>query len=307
MLRLRPLREPLFKNPTPAKQWYIIFNNIYCCCYIYPMNKDSDMFPDRTDSRIISSSKLSRNSLSETAAQPRPHPADVNKAINPLVAAAAELLTIASQLSELKQTPNLKELQARIVQELTQFENRSHANHYSSQMILAARYLLCSYIDEMVLTSQWGKQSFWVQQNLVGLYQPEAKSGEHFFTILERSADDPQLYIDVLELGYICLSMGFEGQYRDKDKRELIIFIDNLSELIHRIRGEFPSSLFIASTTIKHKKRRLRLLPPVWLTTIIAIIVLIFIFLPYYQELENISHHLQTLITPTTTSTSETS
>ena len=58
--------------------------------------------------------------------------------------------------------------------------------------------------------------------------------------------EDPELHVDLLELGCLCLSLGYEGKYRGKSK-ELTQFIDKLYDLIRNERGGFSKQLFVAS------------------------------------------------------------
>jgi len=211
----------------------------------------------------------------------------VNHVVNPLVAAAAPLLAVATQLQELCEVPNFKILHDELVHEVRAFENNAYTRGYRAQMILAARYLLCALIDETILTQEWGKESKWQQKNLLMAFQKEQLDDERCFVILNHALEDPAVYLDLLELGYLCLSLGFQGKYRHtKDGHlELVMFIDDLYYLIRRQRGEFSRQLLIPPPMQKAKRLSFLTLPPKWITIIGAIVVLIAILFAYQYRL----------------------
>ncbi len=215
-------------------------------------------------------------------------------ALNPMLAAAAPLLTIASQLREQMSTPNIDRLHTTLADAIKTFENKAHALSYRSQVILGARYLLCALIDEIIGESAWGQSVQWQQQGLLKTFQRETNGGERFFLILQRGAEDPALYLDLLELGYICLSLGFQGKFRGtKQQQQLITFIDNLYDIVRQQRGEFSRRLLIAPPPTQPSHTRRWRLPPVWLSLVIAGLIAIAIFVPYYHRLEKLSQPLQ--------------
>lgn len=216
---------------------------------------------------------------------------DINTTINALVAAAAPLLTIATQLREQRQPPELILLHSSLCHEIKAFENKARASGYRTPIILAARYFLCALIDEIILTTTWGNHSRWEQHNLLRTFQRESVGDERFFLILERSCEDPKLHMDLLELGYLCLSLGYEGKYRKKPggQQELGLLIDRLYHLIRDDRGEFSKLLLISSTAKGPAKKSRNRLPPVWLTLIITLLVLLGIYLPYHIQLDHLA------------------
>ncbi|MCH9769440.1 MAG: type IVB secretion system protein IcmH/DotU [Gammaproteobacteria bacterium] len=238
----------------------------------------------------LPSSSLVRAPLSGTQTHSQSKVFNAKLALNPLVAIAAPLLTLAGQLNEDTQAPDFKKLYESLCYEIKILENKTIALGYRSQTILGARYLLCALIDEILLNTHWDKPAEWENFSLLNSFQRESWGGERFFIILERSAEDPALYIDLLELGYLCLSLGFQGKYRQHDNlHELALFIDNLYDLIRRQRGEISRRLLVTPSSANRKRRKFHWLPPIWLTTIATCSVLVLIFLPYYKKLDKLS------------------
>jgi len=96
-----------------------------------------------------------------------------------------------------------------------------------------------------------------------------------FYDRLEQRQKNPQKNIDLLELAYLCLSLGFGT--------DAITKMDTLYVSIRDVRGDPPPYLsgIQDDRTIKSDWRY----PPLWLTIVIAIIILLFIFFPYSKKL----------------------
>jgi type IV/VI secretion system ImpK/VasF family protein len=215
---------------------------------------------------------------------------EVNLAMNPLVAAAAPLLTIATQLREQRQPPELILLHSSLSHEIKAFENKTRVSGYRTHIILAARYFLCALLDEIILNTPWGNNSRWEQHNLLRSFQRESAGDERFFMILERSCEDSKLHMDLLELGYLCLSLGYEGKYRKKSggQQELGLIIDRIYHLIRDNRGEFSKLLLISPTTKTPTTTTHSRLPPIWLALIITLFALLGIYVPYHIKLDHL-------------------
>jgi type VI secretion system protein ImpK len=73
----------------------------------------------------------------------------------------------------------LHALNDRLSSGITLFETRArHAAILDSQ-ITAARYVLCSVIDEAVVITAWGSQSDWSQMSLLSRFHNETFGGEN--------------------------------------------------------------------------------------------------------------------------------
>lgn len=194
----------------------------------------------------------------------------VNAYVNPLVSAAAPLLVIASQLKNLTITPDLAVLYQDLIHEVKAFETKTQAQGYRTYAILAARYALCAMLDEIVLTIIGTSQNSWQYQNLLNTFQQNTSEDERFFIILERSCQDPALHIDLLELLYLCLSLGFEGKYREMHRghAELAEITDKLYKIIRQERGEPAVKLSVQSTKQTVTKT------PSWVLPVSIIVVL---------------------------------
>jgi type VI secretion system protein ImpK len=133
---------------------------------------------------------------------------------NPIIQAAAPLLTLGARLSTAVQQVNISTLRQQAVQEVRAFEDRMRTGGVVPEDAVVARYVLCTFVDSAVLNTPWGAQGDWAGQSLLVLFHKEVSGGEKFFEILERLRGNPGRYIDLIELAYVCLTLGYEGKYR---------------------------------------------------------------------------------------------
>jgi type VI secretion system protein ImpK len=131
---------------------------------------------------------------------------------NPLVAAAAPVLEAAMRIAG--PPPDVEHLRHAMVRMVQQFETHALATGLDTKSLRAARYALCATVDDIVLSTPWGSRSSWVQQSLTGMFHNEVVGGERFFEILEQMQQDLGRHAPVVELMYLCASLGFEGRYR---------------------------------------------------------------------------------------------
>lgn len=137
-----------------------------------------------------------------------------NVGLNSLVAPAWALLSEVVQLKRSTSQESLRGLNERLSSAVTLFETRARHDGAQTSEVMAARYVLCSVIDEAVVTTSWGSQSDWSKMSLLSSFHNETFGGEKFFQLLERMSRDPFKHLAMLELMYLCLSLGFEGKYR---------------------------------------------------------------------------------------------
>jgi type VI secretion system protein ImpK len=133
---------------------------------------------------------------------------------NPIIQAAAPLLTLGSRLSTAVQHANIATLRQQAVQEVRAFEDRMRTSGVAPEDAVVARYVLCTFVDSAVLNTPWGAQGDWAGQSLLVMFHKEVSGGEKLFDILDRLRGNPARYIDLIELVYVCLALGYEGKYR---------------------------------------------------------------------------------------------
>lgn len=208
--------------------------------------------------------------------------------INPLVDSAAYLFSIIGRLKQIKSYRYLNKLHQELVSEINTFQDTAKARGYSSEYILVSRYALCATIDDIITNTSWGSQGQWDNYSLLNTFNQESGQQERFFVILERLIKDPSLYIDLMELMYLCLSLGFKGSYRSTEfsNMQLEQICNALYKRIRAHHGDFNKTLspFPTKATgmVKSLQKKPAIIFPVLITA--SIILAIFIGLSYLLD-----------------------
>jgi len=181
-------------------------------------------------------------------ASPRPAPTTIVPWIgaNPLIAAAAPLLAAAVRLGgERDRSPDVERLKRGMIEAVRDFEQRALATGLDTRSLRAARYALCATIDDLVLATPWGIHSSWTGQTLTSIFHNEVIGGDRFFEILEEMEHDLGRHAEVVELMYLCASLGFEGRYRlsPRGTAGLSELRDAVYRTISQRRGGFEREL----------------------------------------------------------------
>ncbi len=166
--------------------------------------------------------------------------------VNRLVAAASPVLGAAIRLTaERGRNPDPERLKRGMVEAIREFERQALQTGLDTQSLRAARYALCATVDDLVLSTPWGAASSWTAQSLTSIFHNEVSGGERFFDILEQMQKDLGRHAEVVELMYLCTSLGFEGRYRvmPRGTAALAELRDGIYRTIRNRRGEFERDL----------------------------------------------------------------
>ncbi|MDO8843654.1 MAG: type IVB secretion system protein IcmH/DotU [Methylicorpusculum sp.] len=202
---------------------------------------------------------------------------------NPLTQCALSLLSLVAQLRNTSSHPDIAGLRTSIINEVKRFETTSLQRGVPADQVQAARYCLCTLLDETVLNTPWGNNSLWSTQSLLITFHKEAWGGEKFFQILKNIMQQPGTHLHLLELLYFCLCLGFEGKYRVQEHgmTRLEEVRENLYQIIQRQRGDYEHELSISWQGIKDKRNALSRLVPLWVIGSVVGVTLMLVFLGF--------------------------
>ncbi|HEX4112745.1 MAG TPA: type IVB secretion system protein IcmH/DotU [Stellaceae bacterium] len=240
--------------------------------------------PARPPSQAVPSPELApvpgvdRGRLVEAVVLPE---ALMGPGVNPVLQAAAVLLAVATRLRRATQQQDVATLRERMIAELRAFERTVRALSLPMNSLRAAHYALCATIDDIVLNTPWGAQSLWAAQSLLSTFHTDVTGGERFFEILNSMQADPGTNIDVLELLYACLALGFEGRYRvhARGASELMKIQDGLYRLIRQVRGDFERELSPHWRGVAAPHRSLASMIPTWVVALVAAVALLVVYM----------------------------
>lgn len=208
---------------------------------------------------------------------------------NPLVRAAGPLLMSATQLKDTLTNSDPSAVRTRMSQEMRAFDQNAKNFGVSIPQTNAARYILCTFIDEIVMSTPWGVQSGWSKRSLLSEFYGETFGGEKVFTVIQRAQNEPGSYSLLLELAYIVLALGFEGQYRIRDGGALKTIQDNLFQTI---RQQKPSGEKTLSPNWRgeeaNRSDRFMKIVPLWMIALGGITLMGFLYGTYALALNDV-------------------
>jgi type VI secretion system protein ImpK len=196
---------------------------------------------------------------------------------NPLVAAAGPLLILGATVGSMVYQADVEGLRRKAVESVQAFEMQARAAGIDPNDVTVARYIVCTFLDSAIFQTPWGGQNVWGSRSLLLTFHNEAHGGEKFFTILERMRQDPARYLNLLELQYVCLALGFQGKYRlEPNSRAVVQMLqDDLYRLIRGRRPGIGAELSSHWQGVKEPKARAFRLVPWWVVVACAAAILL--------------------------------
>lgn len=211
--------------------------------------------------------------------------------LNPLVRAASPLLLLAGQLRGSLSSPDVSVLRRHALDEIRRFEQRARGSNISAEVVSAARYVVCACVDEAVLSTPWGAQSEWAQQSLLVALHRDARGGERFFEMLQGISDDPERHIDLMELQYLCIALGFAGKYETltQGHAQLADIQQGLYRKIREYRGIPRTELSLKWKGVEDRRNPLIRYVPWWVVGAATLATLAITFGVFYSRLDKTS------------------
>lgn len=192
---------------------------------------------------------------------------------HPLAGAAGPLLHLLGRLRNTANPPDSGDLRERTAREIRIFEQRAKDSGVSMGQLRPAHYALCASIDDIVMNTPWGGTGGWDARSLVSTFHQEVRGGDRFFDLLDQMKQNPGEYLPVIELMYMCLSLGFMGRYRLSPRG--VGDIDRLREdiytVIARQRRVADPALSPRWKGIDAPYRPSRAVVPIWVTAAMAL------------------------------------
>lgn len=216
-------------------------------------------------------------------------PDEALQASNPLLRLANPLLNMIYQVRTLVHNSDPANLRNFLIEEIKKFEQRAKAEFIAAETIAAARYCLCTVIDETAAQTPWGGGGVWAKYSLLVTFHNEAWGGEKFFQILARVTQTPAVHRDLIELMFFCISLGFEGRYKivPNGHSQLELLRLRLAEIIGELKGEREKSLSPHWQGIVKPRPPIWTLLPVWVSALFCCIVAATLFVLFAFKLSD--------------------
>ncbi|QMV16185.1 type IVB secretion system protein IcmH/DotU [Vibrio spartinae] len=185
---------------------------------------------------------------------------------NILIDAATPLFGLSLRVRSMTSCPNIEQIYHQTVEEIKAIEIELTEKGFDNAVLMAYRYILCTFLDEAVMGTEWGSSSIWASHSMLSRFHNETWGGEKVYTILARLEGEPQRYKLLLEFIYHCLVLGFEGKYRvmenGHNERERVL--SHLYDMLAALEEKKIQPLNQANQHIVDAKYRLNRQLPVW-------------------------------------------
>lgn len=191
---------------------------------------------------------------------------------NVLVAAANPLINAIPQIRHSVSHEDPAQLRQQLIDQIRRFELSCQQSGLGYEVIIGARYCLCTALDEAAALTPWGSRGVWTSNGLLVTFHNETWGGEKFFQLLAKLSQNPRRHILMLELIYFCLLLGFEGRYRvlDNGRSQLETIKQRLLQMIKSVRGNYAAALSPHPTDQPVLRKLWRPMIPLWACAAVA-------------------------------------
>lgn len=192
-----------------------------------------------------------------------------------------------------------EQVKADVMRLLSQSEQCVEKGTFVREDYDQARFAVCAWVDEIILSSTWDQKGKWQREQLQRIYYNTTEAGEEVFERLNNLGLHQR---EAREVYYLCLALGFKGRYCKQGDDFLLeqLKTSNLKFLMGSSVGLpslerldlFPESYPLERAQIAPQKRKLNFS----ILTILGIVtpVLLFglLFFIYYFTLSGVGENI---------------
>ncbi len=177
-----------------------------------------------------------------------------DKSENQLINISSELLAISIKLAQLPEPEDIGEFRRQLIIKLNKVKTSAAQLAYPVAIIDKLCFLFAVVLDEFILYSDWGEKQGWENKTLLSELFGMRNGGELFYTVAEKSIRQPAKLIDLIEVIYIFINIGFKGQYRCQDTDKLTLLTYELERILQQHR---PNAALHCKTQVQQPKTRI--------------------------------------------------
>jgi len=149
----------------------------------------------------------------------------------------APCFTLILQLRATNEFGDPEVLRRRIKDLLDRSEREAMRGGVPSGDLRTAKFALVAFLDETILLSDWNKKEYWAAKPLQLEFYDRYDAGEEFFVKLDDLLAQPAAHPEVLEVYYLCMTLGFKGRYQLHDQERLRILIEDAFAALRQVPG----------------------------------------------------------------------
>lgn len=198
-----------------------------------------------------------------------------------LAAAAVPLLGLVARLRNTAGNVNVAQVRERVYRELHTFAKAGREAGVPAEQLRAAHYGLSATVDDVVMNTPWGAHSDWRNRTMVNEFHKDVEGGERFYAYLAKLMEAPGANRNILLMFYECLSLGFEGRYRVRQRghSEHATVREKVWQTLRNVLGPLERELSPewkgANAPARGQKRQI----PVWLVAAAAALLGFLVFM----------------------------
>jgi type VI secretion system protein ImpK len=168
---------------------------------------------------------------------------DARRDVPSLAILATDILLIGVKIQETRDLGGEDSLRKLLISYIKDFERTCLAHGKPADAVDQAKYALTAFLDETIINSESNVKESWVAETLQIKFFNDSLAGENFFKRLETMLPDLRKNIEVAEVYYLCLALGFQGRYRLSGAEVLPNVVRNLLKRIEALKGAPPKAV----------------------------------------------------------------
>ena len=210
--------------------------------------------------------------------------------INPILECSASLFAYAALFKRADRGAKVNpKFRRAILAGFDEMERKAFEMKIPNQKLKEAKFALASYLDEVVLTSNWPGRMEWMSKTLQLTFFGEHLGGEGFFKHLNALRRAGERFVDVLEVYYVCLQLGFEGMYKLRGLEQLMALQVDLRSQIEGYRKYPDNRLSPDGTPMESVMATMRREIPYWVIGSVTLACVFFTYLGYAVVTEEVA------------------
>lgn len=222
----------------------------------------------------------------------------IEQAQNPLLEAARPLLRALADMPDALDQRGIEQLHQLLKQEVRAFQRLCEQANVRRDHMIGARYCLCTALDQAATQTEWGireKGMEWIKNGLATEFHEDRHGGDKVYLLIARLMTEPHEHLDLLEVIYRILSLGFMGRYRHEadGARKHDAIRQRLYTEIQTQRGVVPLALSPHAQSDAKSRRMTFYDFPVWITFVVLGLILASLFGWFKYQLLNHSAQVE--------------
>lgn len=152
---------------------------------------------------------------------------------NSLSDISSECFILILQLRSINDFGDYEILKSKIYEMLDKFDRDARNNNIDYEKVKYAKFALAAFLDETIISSSWNQKHEWLAEPLQMKLFNTFNAGEEFFSNINLIREKISTNKDVLEVYYLCLTLGFKGKFQFQSPESIRRVIDDLNMELH--------------------------------------------------------------------------